>query len=955
MLVLVSFLPVHLRAQTGWDIVVGAADTAEQFYAAVQLPNGDFIVGGGKHIPAYQYWKPYTAYVTRSGQVLWTKEYAAGDSSLITSMQILPGGNILATLGGGYRGGVMLLDAGGNLQWANPDVFPSVPYTYRSVKDVALLPNGDMMVAGSMGFDAAIARLDSNGDTLWTRKYASDGYGNEIERTASGNFLVVYDAAGFGVGVREVSPSGVTLSNRLFSNRLYQGKHCFIPLSSGNYALGVAYTDFGGSYSNEIMILNAQGDSLSHITIEEYMQSNINYFTITSLEELNPTTFMVQEQNQSQTAPECFRIRKMFTNGTTVFTAQYDRVHDDPVWPENFGHCMLHDSWGQGYLFAGYVGNAAQVQQGWVIFADDSGFNNTNRITGNVFADANGNCIFEAPNDIPTDQVLMQLLPDTAYTLCDQQGNYVFYVDSGTFQVQPIVHPGFIPSLICPSAGSHTVYFSANNYLVSDSNDFVYTKDTCYNLQVDLNTGIGRLCSDGLYTLSVCNNGFYPVPLADIRLVFDSDYIQITGSTLSYSILGDTAFFTLANLQPGMCYPVWINVQYTCDINAMGFTNCAIASVTPGISCFSGGPGWDHSFIQVLSECTDDTTVTFTIRNNGVNGIGDMDAPRNFIVYEDNILYLTQPYNLTGGQSTQVAYVRTGGTTVTGLARQHPQYPFGVFAVSSVEGCGTPAFSTGFVTQFPLEDMNPSISTDCNEIIAGYDPNDKTVNPEGFGSQGFIDENIQRLFYRIRFQNTGTDTAFNIVLVDSLSPYLVPGSLQVTGASHPYTVSIGSGDVLRFNFANIMLPDSNVNEPLSHGYVHFNLALQPGLAPGTQITNEAGIYFDFNPVVLTNTTLNTIAEDVYAVVGVEEIQPQDYAIWPNPFNSLLHVKLYGAAEGHYHLVLFDMLGRKVLESPIFDQPQFTVPCQLESHGIYMYTIYKDTRPVASGKLIRHGQ
>ena len=64
--------------------------------------------------------------------------------------------------------------------------------------------------------------------------------------------------------------------------------------------------------------------------------------------------------------------------------------------------------------------------------------------------------------------------------------------------------------------------------------------------------------------------------------------------------------------------------------------------------------------------------------------------------------------------------------------------------------------------------------------------------------------------------------------------------------------------MVEFNFDNILLPDSIVNEPGSHGYVKYGIKANAGLADFTAVQNTANIYFDFNPAIITNTTSNTL-------------------------------------------------------------------------------------------------
>ncbi|MCO6483884.1 MAG: T9SS type A sorting domain-containing protein [Flavobacteriales bacterium] len=138
-------------------------------------------------------------------------------------------------------------------------------------------------------------------------------------------------------------------------------------------------------------------------------------------------------------------------------------------------------------------------------------------------------------------------------------------------------------------------------------------------------------------------------------------------------------------------------------------------------------------------------------------------------------------------------------------------------------------------------------------ITGSFDPNDKvaTTSSRTSGTQYFLDLDGW-IDYTIRFQNTGTDTAFNIVITDTVPAQLDLGSLEILAASHPNTVSIEDGNVLRWAFDGIQLPDSNVNEPGSHGFVSFRVRPRLPLDLGTGITNTANIFFDLNPPVVTD-------------------------------------------------------------------------------------------------------
>jgi uncharacterized repeat protein (TIGR01451 family) len=72
-------------------------------------------------------------------------------------------------------------------------------------------------------------------------------------------------------------------------------------------------------------------------------------------------------------------------------------------------------------------------------------------------------------------------------------------------------------------------------------------------------------------------------------------------------------------------------------------------------------------------------------------------------------------------------------------------------------------------------------------VIGSFDPNDKRGFPLGWQDQHLLERN-QDIEYMIRFQNTGNDTAFLVVVRDTLPvATLDPGTLRPISASHDYT------------------------------------------------------------------------------------------------------------------------------------------------------------------------
>ena len=146
-------------------------------------------------------------------------------------------------------------------------------------------------------------------------------------------------------------------------------------------------------------------------------------------------------------------------------------------------------------------------------------------------------------------------------------------------------------------------------------------------------------------------------------------------------------------------------------------------------------------------------------------------------------------------------------------------------------------------------------------ITGSYDPNDKSVYPQGICDDEYI-LNSDTLTYTIRFQNTGTAEAINIFILDTLSTLLDINTFKIVASSHAMVTELLPDNVLKFKFDNIYLPDSGANEIESHGYVIFEILPLPDLANFSVIDNNAAIYFDFNEPIITNSTHNTLLDEL---------------------------------------------------------------------------------------------
>ena len=148
-----------------------------------------------------------------------------------------------------------------------------------------------------------------------------------------------------------------------------------------------------------------------------------------------------------------------------------------------------------------------------------------------------------------------------------------------------------------------------------------------------------------------------------------------------------------------------------------------------------------------------------------------------------------------------------------------------------------------------------------NVLVSSFDPNDKAATAKLTPTQVVKGDRIR---YTIRFQNTGTASAINVVVADTLSSLLQAKTLDIIATSHPCKITM-KGNIVYFEFLNINLPDSFHFKDLSHGFVTFSIKPLSTLTLGNLIPNTASIYFDYNKPVVTNTAKTVISNTVFPV------------------------------------------------------------------------------------------
>ena len=208
-----------------------------------------------------------------------------------------------------------------------------------------------------------------------------------------------------------------------------------------------------------------------------------------------------------------------------------------------------------------------------------------------------------------------------------------------------------------------------------------------------------------------------------------------------------------------------------------------------------------------------------------------------------------------------------------------------------------------------VNDANPGCNSSFWEVFTtgSYDPNDIIVNREFI--YDYEMPTPPDLEYIIRYQNTGNDTAFTVKILNPLDTNRLDlSTLEMVATSHPADIRFVYHERnLEFVMNNILLPDSNINEPMSHGFVRYRIKPKTTAAVGDSIQSFAAIYFDFNNPVITNTAVTKIIQPT----GVQEVPQGKIYIFPNPTTNKVTIRLTETAEKITAANVFNLYGQEV--------------------------------------------
>ncbi|MFK8006088.1 MAG: T9SS type A sorting domain-containing protein [Saprospiraceae bacterium] len=836
--------------------------------------------------------------ISPNGDLIWNANLDSSSLELVRQMKetsdngfILIGANFTTN-----NTVIVKINASGNIVWEK-EFFPVGEYLY--IWDMTITANEDIIISGynstinsGVGLNVILKRLDANGNIIWEKEY--------------NNGPVEY---GFNV----------------------------VELDNGDLVLaGTSSIDAFGPFIASLLKTDANGNQIWY---KEYL--NLGDQVLSGLQKTSDGGFVIAGSTPifNTLSYRDYYLLKTDADGNEMWTQSYGRSKHD-----HLTELLLADD--GGFYLSGYTQNVDDTRDIYLVKTDSLGFSLPNKINGHLYFDENEDCQLQ-PVEIGLNQWLVKAAQgnDEYFKLTDSTGYYEFRLDTGTYQITTYETTPYWE--ICNNNFDITF---ANVFDTIVENIGVQAIIDCPLLDISIGTPVLRRCFENTYTIQYCNYGTIDAADAYVEIEFDTAMTIIDSSIPIASQIGNIYTFDLGNIPWGDCNFFNVNVLLgdttDCDAIPLGTTHCVEAHIYPDSICLPSG-SWSGASVEVDANCSGDT-ISFFIQNVGT---ATTQTNLQYIVVEDDVILFEGNFTLDPMEN-EIILIPTNGSTFRLEAEQEPNHPGMSMPSVTVEGCTVnPTLTLGFLNIFSEDDGDTFIDIDCRENVGAYDPNDKMGFPLGYGSENYINRG-QDIEYQIRFQNTGTDTAFNIVVVDTLSEFLDITTVRPGASSHPYQFDISTGGRLSFTFSNIMLPDSFVNEPTSNGFVRFKVSQKHNLDLGTQILNSAAIYFDFNAPILTNQTLHTIGEN-FVIVSIES--PSEKSLGqvnthPNPFTQFVNFEIEGLEIKNGNFKLFDAMGRLLREQK-FSNNTFTFQKKDLQAGMYFFTIEENGQLISNGKLI----
>ncbi len=930
------FPALLLFALTGWGqgFAKNYPPPNSQFNDVVATPDGGYFLAGSTFPDA-------TVFVQRvgpTGAVIWARQLPLNGASAIAACLASDGGFVVLaenyTTPQALKNMVLKINSSGDVEWQTQI---NNTLLANGLRDIIQTADGQFMAAGDtrdaqLRQNIWLVKLGTSGALLWSKSVGDTLYNEQVSRLLelpNGQIMVSGDGVhdtDRDLFLAKTDPNGNLLWEKWYTRPKVQNAHDLVRLSDGGLAV---LADTYGELPTKIVILRTDAEGV----LDFFWESSAGLSLATG------SPYKLISSFATDPADNFFiPIASLEENILLKINA-----FGDSIWTKPLGHGFPQQIIRTTGGYFAIVGGDDDLGA-FLVVTDAVGDIYTNKIGGNLYHDQNDNCVQDS-GEPPLSRFIVRAENETGevfFAHANTNGLFLLPVSAGNFVLS--VRPRYGTEGFWIPCDSQIVTVNGTHQTVIAPPLGLRSAADCPLLDVEIGTTFLRRCTTSVFQVNYCNNGNLTSTNTSVQITPDPK-ITYQSSTVSLtSQNGNLLNFDVPDVLPGDCGNFNITFMVSCDA-VLGEVLCTEAHIFPDSTCLPPNASWDGSHLVVRGTCNGD--LAFKIRNTGA---GSMTATADYVIIEDQIMYAQGKVQLNAGEDTIIVVPNPSGDAYQLRVNQAIGHPGQSQPSATVPRCAG-ASTSDLLLQLPQDEVDPFIATHCDAVIGSYDPNDKRGFPLGWRA-GHLIERGQELEYMLRFQNTGTDTAFQVILRDTVTPLLDVTSLRAGASSHPYTYSVSGTGVVTFYFPDILLPDSNVNEAASHGYVLFRLRQTPGLAPGDVIENQAAIYFDFNEPVLTNTSFHTIGHPlISATVDRPVGNDLELRVFPNPLADQVTFQVHELLAGsQFYLSLFNIQGT-LLRQEQFVGTDFQFQRKDLLPGVYFFQLTEKNGRMARGKIV----
>ncbi|WP_223601781.1 T9SS type A sorting domain-containing protein [Chryseobacterium sp. GVT01B] len=484
-----------------------------------------------------------------------------------------------------------------------------------------------------------------------------------------------------------------------------------------------------------------------------------------------------------------------------------------------------------------------------------------------------------------------------------------------------------------------TSWFHINNnnpnlkYICCDDGDFAAISN--YLSSYSLNTiNLNSYCSftpggtyykvNGTTKYDINGNG---CDLNDVNKPFQKFSItsgsvsgnMIADSSGNYSIPLQTGAHTITPISENPAYwtisPSTLTVNFPAQTSPLNQNFCLTANGTHNdlevmiIPVTAAIPGFDTKYKIVYKNkgtVAQSGNIVFNFNDNLMNYMNATVAPD------------TQSTGILTWNFNNLLPLETREVTVTLKLNTPTQTP----SLNSGDILHYTAQINGAADETPL-DNNFTLN---QSVVNSFDPNDKTCLEGTTITQTQVGDYVH---YLIRFENTGTANAQNIVVKDVIDTSKFDiSSLVALNGSHNFVARITNPNTVEFIFENIQLPFDDAN---NDGYVSFKIKTKSTLNLGDSFSNTARIYFDYNHPIITN-TYTTSVQNVLAIAEANK-ENTIISVYPNPVRDILNIQ---SKNEIIKAEIYDAVGRIISSTNVKGN---SIPVYGLSKGNYILKVF----------------